>query len=95
MTTDTAARLNTIDSALRSSRRSFANLDIRTTVSGSAMEELIAGRIESAEDQLKKLQAARRTVALPPADSQSFKGLICRAFRSEGTSVRPSGPHGQ
>lgn len=74
MTTDAAARLITIDRRIEKLQAELRELGYRATaVSGSAMEELIAERIESAEDQLKELQAARTALALPPADSLSFE----------------------
>jgi hypothetical protein len=66
MTTDTAARLITIDSRIEKLQAELRELGYQATAaSGSAMEELIAERIQSAEDQLKELRAAR--TALVPA----------------------------
>lgn len=60
MTTDHAARLITIDSRIEKLQAELRELGYQATAaSGSAMEELIAERIQSAEDQLKELKAAR------------------------------------
>ena len=60
MTTDHAARLITIDSRIEKLQAELRELGYQATAaSGSAMEELIAQRIQSAEDQLKELKAGR------------------------------------
>lgn len=55
MTTDHAARLITIDSRIEKLQAELRELGYQATAaSGSAMEELIAERIQSAEDQCKR-----------------------------------------
>ena len=71
MTTDHAARLITIDSRIEKLQAELRELGYQATAaSGSAMEEAIAERIDSAESQLKELQTVRAALAPAVADSQ-------------------------